>query len=405
MTVQERKAAAEAFIAAAAGRVPVLVHVGHASLHAARDLAAHAAAAGADALAALPPYYHKPDSIEAAVQALEFIAAGGGGLPLLYYHIPQMSGVALEPAALLEAAAERVPTLAGIKFSQNDVTGLAACRAAAGGRLQVMWGVDESLLAGLAAGATVRSAARTTTQRPCTRRCWSYAAGDGTTTLAAAQTAQERSRRMQSLINGSGGIAAAKALMPALGVDCGPTRLPLLYPAAGGARGAAPGAAAARPVRLAGALRRPWGAGSSAAWRAATWPCSGRWRLSVSWSWERPAAGWSLPFPCGCSPLPSHRGLQLAGRRRGRRPAGRGRRHSPPAGRASGSQRGALPAHQRRRRGAGCGTGRGGVDRRAAGGDLVREMGNRARTAGPARGAAPGRAAPVHTCQKLSRES
>lgn len=233
MTVQERKAAAEAFIAAASGRVPVLVHVGHASLHAARELAAHAAAAGADGLAALPPYYHKPDSIEAAVRAMEFIAAAGGGLPLLYYHIPQMSGVALEPDALLEAAAERVPTLAGIKFSQNDVTRLAACRAVAGGRLQVMWGVDESLLAGLAAGATGAIGSSYNYAAPLYAPVLGYVAGDGATTLAAAQTAQERSRRMQILINGRGGIAAAKALMPALGVDCGPTRLPLLYPDAG----------------------------------------------------------------------------------------------------------------------------------------------------------------------------
>jgi N-acetylneuraminate lyase len=233
MTVQERKAAAEAFIAATAGRVPVLVHVGHASLHAARDLAAHAAAAGADALAALPPYYHKPDSIEAAVCAMEFIAAAGGGLPLLYYHIPQMSGVALEPAALLEAAAERVPTLAGIKFSHNDVTRLAACSAAAGGRFQVMWGVDESLLAGLTAGAAGGIGSSYNYATRLYAPVLDYAAGGRGATLAAAQSAQERSRRMQSLINGRGGIAAAKALMPALGVDCGPTRLPLLNPDAG----------------------------------------------------------------------------------------------------------------------------------------------------------------------------
>jgi N-acetylneuraminate lyase len=230
MTVAERKAAAEAFIRAAGGRLPVLVHVGHASLHAARDLAAHAAAAGADALAALPPYYHKPESIEAAVRALEFLAAAGGELPLLYYHIPQMSGVPIDPAALLEAAAERVPTLAGIKFSHHDVTQLAACGAAAGGRFQALWGVDEALLAGLTAGAAGGIGSSYNYAAPLYAPVLRYAAGAAGATLAAAQAAQERSRRMQSLINGSGGIAAAKALMPALGVDCGPTRLPLLYP-------------------------------------------------------------------------------------------------------------------------------------------------------------------------------
>ena len=230
MTVAERKAAAEAYIGAAAGRLPVLVHVGHASLHEARHLAAHAAAAGADALAALPPYYHRPESIAAAVRALEFVAAAGGGLPLLYYHIPQMSGVALDPAALLEAAAERVPTLTGIKFSHADVTQLAACGAAAGGRFQALWGVDESLLAGLTAGAAGGIGSSYNYAAPLYAPVLRYAAGAAGATLAAAQAAQERSRRMQSVINGSGGIAAAKALMPALGVDCGPTRLPLLTP-------------------------------------------------------------------------------------------------------------------------------------------------------------------------------
>ena len=96
-----------------------------------------------------------------------------------------------------------------------------------------MWGVDESLLAGLAAGATGGIGSSYNYAAPLYAPVLGYAAGDGATTLAAAQTAQERSRRMQSVINGRGGIAAAKALMPALGVDCGPTRLPLLYPDAG----------------------------------------------------------------------------------------------------------------------------------------------------------------------------
>ena len=233
MTMAERKAAAKAFIGAAAGRVPVLVHVGHASLHEARDLAAHAAAAGADALAALPPYYHRPDSLEAALRGLELLAAAGGELPLLYYHIPQMSGVTLDPAALLEAAAERIPTLAGIKFSQNDVTRLAACRAAAGGgRFRALWGVDESLLAGLAAGAAGGIGSSYNYAAPLYAPVLRFAAGVAGATLAAAQAAQERSRQVQSIVNARGGIAAAKALMPALGVDCGPTRLPLLFPAA-----------------------------------------------------------------------------------------------------------------------------------------------------------------------------
>ncbi len=48
LTCDERKAVVEASVAAAAGRVPVIVQVGHNSLADARTLAAHAARAGAD---------------------------------------------------------------------------------------------------------------------------------------------------------------------------------------------------------------------------------------------------------------------------------------------------------------------------------------------------------------------
>lgn len=224
MTAAERKAAAERFIAEAAGRLPVIVHIGHASIEEACDLAAHARAAGADGLAALPPYYHKPESVEAAVGCLERVAAAGGELPLLYYHIPQMSGVWIDPAALLEAAVDRVPTLLGIKFSNNNVTEMAACCAVANGRYTVLWGVDESLLAGLVAGADGGIGSSYNYATPLYHDV--LASRDGAP-MQRAQVAQERSRLLLGLLNGRGGLPAAKALMAAVGVDCGPTRLPL----------------------------------------------------------------------------------------------------------------------------------------------------------------------------------
>lgn len=53
LTSAERREVAEAYIAAARGRLPVIVQVGHNSLAEARALAQHAQAAGADAVSAM----------------------------------------------------------------------------------------------------------------------------------------------------------------------------------------------------------------------------------------------------------------------------------------------------------------------------------------------------------------
>ena len=65
LSTPERKQVTEAYIAAAADRMPVVVQVGHNSLAEARDLAAHAEAAGADATSAMPPSYFKPGIFDA----------------------------------------------------------------------------------------------------------------------------------------------------------------------------------------------------------------------------------------------------------------------------------------------------------------------------------------------------
>ncbi|WP_203453620.1 dihydrodipicolinate synthase family protein [Jiangella aurantiaca] len=60
MTTAERMALLERWCEVAAGRFDVIAHVGHTSLAEARDLAAHARHAGAHAISAVPPYFHRP---------------------------------------------------------------------------------------------------------------------------------------------------------------------------------------------------------------------------------------------------------------------------------------------------------------------------------------------------------
>src|SRR5689334_8561562 len=58
MTGEERKAMAEATVSAAAGRLPVMVHVGAIRVDEAVDLARHAESIGAAAVSSVPPIYY-----------------------------------------------------------------------------------------------------------------------------------------------------------------------------------------------------------------------------------------------------------------------------------------------------------------------------------------------------------
>jgi len=115
---QARARAIEAIVERAAGRVPVVANVGDGSTGLALRHAAHAVAAGADALAATPPHYY-PHSADEVSAHFTMLKSAYPALPLLAYNIPQNVKVKLAVADTLKLA--RNGTLAGIKDSQNDL--------------------------------------------------------------------------------------------------------------------------------------------------------------------------------------------------------------------------------------------------------------------------------------------
>ena len=121
MTAPERKAAAGAFIKAAAGRIPVIVHVGSDGVRESQELAAHAESAGADAIAAVAPYYFRPGSVAELVDAMAQISEAAPKLPFYFYHIPALTGVNFPVLDFLKAAEKRIPMLAGVKFTYENL--------------------------------------------------------------------------------------------------------------------------------------------------------------------------------------------------------------------------------------------------------------------------------------------
>lgn len=229
LSSDERRRVTEAFVAAAAGRLPVIVQVGHESVVEARGLAAHAAACGADAISALAPVYFKPRTPDALLATLEEIASAAPDSPFYYYFIPELSGVAHSPLDLLARGAERLPSLAGVKYTAPTLDELQEGLAIAGDRFQLLFGRDEMLLAALSVGVEAAVGSTYNYLAPVYRRLIAaFEAGD----LVAARAEQAKSLAVIRLLRRFG-VDAQKPLMAELALDCGPARLPLRPLAAG----------------------------------------------------------------------------------------------------------------------------------------------------------------------------
>ena len=223
LSTAERLQVAAVSVKAAAGRVPVVIQVGHNSIEEARGIAAHAQRIGADAISATPPGYFKPDSLENFIQCIEHIADGAPKLPFYYYHIPVLSGVRFDMVEFLRQGGPRIPTLRGIKFSDATLHEMLACIEFDSGRYDILFGIDEMLLGGLAFGARGAVGSTYNFAAPLYKKIIAaFEAGD----LAEARRLQSRSAEMVRIIVGNGGRGGLKATMQLIGADCGHSRLP-----------------------------------------------------------------------------------------------------------------------------------------------------------------------------------
>ena len=222
LAAPERKAAAGAFIKAAAGRIPVIVHVGSDGVRESQELAAHAESAGADAIAAVAPYYFRPGSVAELVDAMAQISEAAPKLPFYFYHIPALTGVNFPVLDFLKAAEKRIPMLAGVKFTYENLMDFQLSLNYDPERFQLLFGRDEILLAGLALGAE-GGVGSTYNYFPRLYRelLKAYEAGD----IERARSFQELTHRGIVLI-GRYGMSSQKLYMKFAGLDVGPMRLP-----------------------------------------------------------------------------------------------------------------------------------------------------------------------------------
>jgi N-acetylneuraminate lyase len=228
LTVEERLALAQRWSEVARGSaLRVVVHVGSNCLADARTLASQAQSLGTTAIAALAPNYFKPKSLDDLIACCGEIAGAAPALPFYFYDIPMLTGVHFSMPEFLSVASERIPTLAGLKFTNADLMAYQRCLHTHGGRFDIPWGLDEYLLAALALGAAGGVGSSYNFAAPVYHRMMAaFSKGD----LVTARKEQFRSVQLIELLAASGYIGAAKMVVGLLGVEVGPARLPNANP-------------------------------------------------------------------------------------------------------------------------------------------------------------------------------
>lgn len=224
LSLAERLALAERWSEVTRGTALRLsVHVGANCLADARALAGQAERLAAVSISACAPSYFKPASLEVLITCAAEVAAAAPRTPFYFYDIPVFTQVSFPMPDFLEQAPERIPTLAGLKFTNPDLMAYQLCLRAGGGRFDVAYGCDQWLLAALALGAQGAVGSTYNFAAPVYQRMLrAFAAGN----LEAARAEQFRSVRLIQLLSSHGYMGAAKATMALLGVDVGPARLP-----------------------------------------------------------------------------------------------------------------------------------------------------------------------------------
>jgi N-acetylneuraminate lyase len=223
LSSEERRGVARRFVEVADGRLPVIIQVGHNSLAEARSLAEHAQSIGAEAISATCPSYYEIDGVQRLVESMAQVARGAPNLPFYYYHIPRFTGASIDMPDFLIRAGAAIPNLAGLKYSDFAVHGFQACLLAEGGRYDVLWGVDEMLLAALATGAKGFVGSTYNIAAPLYRKLIAaFERGD----LELAQQLQATSVQLVRTLASYPFHAAMREVLAMRRVDCGRCRLP-----------------------------------------------------------------------------------------------------------------------------------------------------------------------------------
>ncbi len=225
MDEDERKAVATEWLKFKTADFKVIVHVGAPSYLQAVKLADHAQQIGADAIAAMGPVFLSPTDVVSLVDYWEPIANAAPNLPFYYYHMPPVSHVSVSMKEFLIEADKRIPNLAGIKFTHNDLMEMQQCMELFDGQFEILHGYDEVLLGGLALGAKGSVGSTYNYMASCYYKIVKDFNQENNIEARKGQLYSVKA--VKNLMKYGGGVRAGKEIMSLMGIAYGPCRAPI----------------------------------------------------------------------------------------------------------------------------------------------------------------------------------
>jgi len=224
LTFEERKKLAQTWVDSAPKDLRVIIHVGYANQTESQALAVHAADIGADSIGEIGPLFLKMDRIETLVNYTAETAAAAPHLLYYYYHMPSMNNLFFPMIDFLDMADSKIPNLAGIKYTHDDLTDYKRCREFKEGKYDILFGRDEFLIDGLDVGAQSAVGSTYNIIAPLYHDLVK-AYRDGK--LAEAEKLQAISAETCRILYNTGGFGSGlKAVMGHIGLDMGDMRKP-----------------------------------------------------------------------------------------------------------------------------------------------------------------------------------
>ncbi|ROU07810.1 dihydrodipicolinate synthase family protein [Lysobacter enzymogenes] len=151
LSFDDKLAILRTLVAALDGRAPVIPGIAALSTAEAVRLAQEAKKIGCAGLMVLPPYVYSTDWREMKAHVAAVIAATD--LPCMIYNNPVAYKTDFSPEQIAELAGE-FANVRAVKESSADVRRFAALRALLGDRLELLVGMDDAIVEGVAMGAT-----------------------------------------------------------------------------------------------------------------------------------------------------------------------------------------------------------------------------------------------------------
>jgi N-acetylneuraminate lyase len=218
LSLDERAEIVRTVVQSAAGRAPVIAHVGTIRTADAIALAKDAEASGADAVSLIPPYYYRFTAGEILGYYNQVMAATS--LPVIIYNIPQFTQVQFDKT--LAGPLLDQDQVLGVKHTAHDLYSLERMTAAYPEKV-FFNGFDEIYLSSLAAGAKATIGTTVNLQPELFLRTRNlFESGN----LAEARAVQEQINDTVEELVAQGVFRAAKYLAGDGVLDCGNLRQP-----------------------------------------------------------------------------------------------------------------------------------------------------------------------------------